>query len=168
MPKHSARWSIALLAALLTIGCDHAMKRVAASALEGEPNRSYAGDLLRLGYTENTGGFLSLGARLSEPARLLVFQGGAGLLLLGVTAYGIRRLRAGEPALGIALIAAGGWSNWIDRVVRGSVIDFLNVGIGPLRTGVFNVADVAIMFGAVLIILQTGSDDSAVTPATDT
>jgi signal peptidase II len=28
-----------------------------------------------------------------------------------------------------------------------SVVDFLNVGIGPLRTGIFNVADVAIMVG---------------------
>jgi signal peptidase II len=47
---------------------------------------------------------------------------------------------------------AGGASNWIDRAVRGSVVDFMNVGIGPVRTGVFNVADVAIMLGAVLIV----------------
>ena len=167
MPKHPARWSIALAAVLLTIGCDHATKRVAASTLEGEPNRSYAGDVLRLGYTENTGGFLSLGARLPESARALVFQGGAGLLLLGVTVYGIRRLHAGEPALGIVLIAAGGWSNWIDRVMRGSVIDFLNVGIGPLRTGVFNVADVAIMLGAAHMILQTRHADPAMPSAID-
>jgi signal peptidase II len=37
--------------------------------------------------------------------------------------------------------------------VRGSVVDFLNVGIGPVRTGVFNVADMAIMLGAVLMVL---------------
>jgi signal peptidase II len=31
------------------------------------------------------------------------------------------------------------------------VTDFINVGIGPLRTGIFNVADVAIMLGAALV-----------------
>jgi len=37
--------------------------------------------------------------------------------------------------------------------VRGSVIDFLNVGIGPIRTGIFNVADMAIMAGIGIFLL---------------
>ena len=32
------------------------------------------------------------------------------------------------------------------------MVDFLNVGIGPLRTGIFNVADMAIMLGVALLI----------------
>ncbi len=48
---------------------------------------------------------------------------------------------------------AGGVSNWIDRLLGGSVVDFLNVGIGWMRTGVFNVADVAIMLGIALFML---------------
>jgi 2-iminobutanoate/2-iminopropanoate deaminase len=56
---------------------------------------------------------------------------------------------SGWPALGLALFVAGGVSNWIDRVTQGRVVDFLNVGVGPVRTGVFNVADLAIMVGAV-------------------
>ena len=47
----------------------------------------------------------------------------------------------------------GGASNWVDRVVRGSVIDFINVGYGPLRTGIFNVADVAIMLGVGIVVI---------------
>ena len=54
---------------------------------------------------------------------------------------------SGWPLLGLTLFVAGGASNWLDRVVRGSVIDFINVGVGSLRTGIFNVADVAIMLG---------------------
>jgi len=54
---------------------------------------------------------------------------------------------------GVCLVLAGGASNWIDRVVRGSVIDFMNVGVGPLRTGIFNVADVAILTGIGCIVL---------------
>jgi signal peptidase II len=66
------------------------------------------------------------------------------------------RLR-GWPLLGVSLLLAGGTSNWIDRVIRGSVVDFLNVGVGSLRTGVFNVADMAIMLGAAVLVLATMS-----------
>jgi len=37
-------------------------------------------------------------------------------------------------------------------VAIGTVIDFLNIGIGPWRTGIFNIADVAIMAGTVLLV----------------
>jgi len=53
----------------------------------------------------------------------------------------------------VTLFVAGGASNWIDRVARGSVVDFLNVGVGPVRTGIFNVADVAIMLGAAVMLI---------------
>jgi signal peptidase II len=44
----------------------------------------------------------------------------------------------------------------IDRILHnGTVVDFLNVGIGPLRTGIFNIADIAIMGGAVLLLITT-------------
>jgi signal peptidase II len=51
----------------------------------------------------------------------------------------------------VALIVGGGVSNLIDRLRYGGyVVDFLNVGIGPVRTGIFNVADMAIMVGVVM------------------
>jgi signal peptidase II len=53
----------------------------------------------------------------------------------------------------LTLFFAGGASNLIDRIYRGSVIDFMNVGIGGLRTGIFNVADLAIMLGMALLIV---------------
>jgi signal peptidase II len=55
--------------------------------------------------------------------------------------------------IGAALVIAGGTSNWIDRVIAGKVVDFIVVGIGPLRTGVFNVADVAIMVGVTALAI---------------
>jgi signal peptidase II len=56
--------------------------------------------------------------------------------------------------LGMALIWGGGVSNFADRILSdGRVVDFLNLGIGSLRTGIFNVADVAIMAGVGLLIL---------------
>ena len=52
------------------------------------------------------------------------------------------------------MVVAGGISNLVDRIAMGSVIDFLNVGVGPFRTGIFNVADVAIVTGIGLLILD--------------
>jgi signal peptidase II len=54
----------------------------------------------------------------------------------------------------VALFVAGGASNLLDRILYGTVIDFMNVGIGPLRTGIFNVADMAIMLGAGILVLE--------------
>ena len=63
------------------------------------------------------------------------------------------RFRLSGPALvGLALYFAGGASNLVDRVMHGSVIDFMNVGVGPLRTGIFNVADMAILLGVAIFV----------------
>ncbi len=55
---------------------------------------------------------------------------------------------------GWILFVASDLSNLIDRVAMGSVIDFINVGIGSFRTGIFNIADVAIMAGAALLLAE--------------
>jgi signal peptidase II len=53
----------------------------------------------------------------------------------------------------LAFLAAGGASNLLDRLTDGGrVTDFFNVGIGPIRTGIFNVADLAIVTGALLFV----------------
>jgi signal peptidase II len=121
--------------------------------LAGAPSRSYLADTVRLVYVENPGGFLSLGAGLPPFARMGLFTAGTGLLLCLLVVLAIRRKWDRVPTLGLALFVAGGASNWIDRVARGSVVDFLSVGVGPVRTGVFNVADVAIMLGAGVVVL---------------
>ena len=149
----TGRWLALTLAALATIGCDRVTKHAASALLAGGPDRSYLADTVRLAYVENTGGFLSLGANLPPGVRTAVFSIGTGVGLVAILVLMVRQIRTSLPALGLVLFAAGGCSNWIDRIARGSVVDFLNVGIGPLRTGIFNVADVAIMCGAGLFVL---------------
>lgn len=57
-------------------------------------------------------------------------------------------------ALAVYCIALGGASNLIDRVYRdGHVVDYLVLNLGPLHTGVFNIADIAIMVGAAVLLL---------------
>ena len=142
-----------MAAVAVTIGCDRLTKHAATITLAGTEARSYLAGLVRLEFAENPGGFLSLGANLPVMARTAFFTTITGLLLFVLGVFAVRTRRAGWSTLGLMLFLTGGASNWIDRVVRGSVVDFLNVGIGPLRTGVFNVADVAIMSGAALFVI---------------
>ena len=144
---------LALLACLATVGCDRVTKHAAVTLLADAQDRSFLAGTVRLSYAENTGGFLSLGADLPVERRLVVFTIITGVLLVTLAAAAIHRRWAGARLLGAALIVSGGASNWIDRVAVGSVVDFLNLGIGPVRTGIFNVADVAIMAGVVLLMV---------------
>jgi len=146
---------LALVATIVaTVGCDRVTKHVATSTLAGRPARSLLADTVRLAYVENAGGFLSLGADLPVAVRTSVFTVATAVLLLALVAFGIRLRWTGWPAFGLTLFVGGGVSNWVDRVLHGSVVDFINVGIGPLRTGVFNVADLAIMVGVAIVLVS--------------
>jgi signal peptidase II len=80
-------------------------------------------------------------------------------MLLLTIAIALRWTWSSPALVGLSLFVAGGASNLADRVARGSVIDFLNVGLGPLRTGIFNVADMAVLLGLfILAIAQARSD----------
>ena len=123
-------------------------------AFFGQPTLNLLGGTVRVGFVLNTGVFLSLGHALAPETRFWLFVVGVGgvlLLLVGLTVKDAR-FRASEVAA-VAAIVGGGVGNLVDRVRLGAVRDFLNVGIGPLRTGIFNLADVAIPFGGIALIL---------------
>ena len=141
-----------LLLVVMTIGCDRVTKQLAAENLAGEPPHSFLADTFRLTYAENQGGFLSLGAGLPSALRNAVFTVFTGALLLVVAVFAWRQRGSLWHAAAFSLFLAGGASNWFDRVSHGRVVDFMNVGVGWLRTGIFNVADVAIMLGIALFI----------------
>ncbi len=145
---------ILILVVMTCVGCDQATKYTARHFLEGERSQSYLGDLFRLGYAENTGAFLSLGSNLPDGVRTLIFTVLAGVFLVGFAVYLLKSATLPRRAIVAgSFIVAGGIGNLIDRVVNdGAVIDFLNVGIGTLRTGIFNVADMAIMAGIILFL----------------
>ncbi len=140
-------------AIVATIGCDHVTKHIATTRLQEMPTQSFLGDTIRLQYAENPGGFLSLGADLPPLFRTGVFTVGTGIALLGLTSAALRLRWTGWPLVGLTLFVAGGASNWMDRVARGSVVDFINLGIGDVRTGIFNVADMALMAGVGIIVV---------------
>ncbi len=138
------------------IGVDQYTKQIAVNRLMGQPPHIYLNDMARLLYAENTGAFLSLGARLPEQSQRWVFVGFVTLILLALLIFAMKEIRTiSYPLLiGFALILGGGLGNLIDRVVNnGRVVDFMNVGIGGLRTGIFNVADMALMAGVAMVMI---------------
>ncbi len=135
------------------IGCDQATKRIAESALAGSPGLSLAGDALRLELVSNPGGFLSLGAELPGALRRALFVAGVPLLLAVVCAGLLSGDAPRRRIVGTALLAGGGLGNWLDRLLQGgAVTDFVSVGVAGLRTGVFNVADLAVGLGIALVL----------------
>jgi signal peptidase II len=147
---------VALIAGIATgvLVLDMITKVIAQRTLEGAPGMEFLGDTIRIGYVMNPGVFLSLGHALSPAMRFWLFVVGVATVLVLLLLLTLRdpRFRRAE-VIAVAAIVGGGAGNLVDRILYGSVRDFLNVGIGPVRTGIFNVADMAITFGGIALLL---------------
>lgn len=159
----AARTRLFLLAVIFTlcVGCDQVSKSYASTHLKHAPAKSYLADTLRIQYAENRGAFLSLAGDLPRHVRLWLLTYCNGLVLVGVGVYLVSSRNLDRLTfVALALILAGGIGNLIDRVMLdGIVVDFLNLGFAdqelfgiPLRTGIFNVADMAITAGFCMLL----------------
>lgn len=150
------RQKIALIAGIASgvLLVDMITKVIAQRTLEGGPGYRLLGDTIRIDYVMNPGVFLSLGHGLSPTTRFWLFVVGVGAVLLLLLALTLRDGRFHRAdVIAVAAIVGGGAGNLVDRILYGSVRDFMNVGIGSLRTGIFNVADMAITFGGLALLL---------------
>ncbi len=149
-----ARSALIILVLIGCVSCDQVSKMTAREYLPGTGVHSYLGDMFRLEYVENPGSFLSLGDSLPASVRYAAFTVGVGVLVAALLAWAVLSRRLAWPQrLALVAIGASGASNLIDRIrFDGVVTDFLNLGIGSLRTGIFNVADVIVMTGAVCLL----------------
>lgn len=149
------RWGTMLAVLTMCVGCDQFTKHIAREHLDGSPPRNFLAGTVRLIYAENPGAFLGLGGQLPPRARWLVLVAINSLVataLVGVLVWHSKL--SPVRAAACTLLLAGALGNLIDRVrFDGLVIDFMNLGVGPLRTGIFNVADMAIMLGAGMLIV---------------
>lgn len=146
-----------------TVGCDQTTKHFARTKLSQFDSVVLLGGLGELRLAENPGAFLSLGASLPKALRTLVFILVTGIGLLGLLTYLLLRPLLHRWAfVGLTLVVAGGGSNWIDRLTRqGLVTDFITLHWGSFQTGVFNVADVLVMFGIGLLFFAYRKQPSA-------
>ncbi|HSQ41254.1 MAG TPA: signal peptidase II [Fibrobacteraceae bacterium] len=155
---------IALVA--LNVGVDRISKWIALANLEGRGAVSVVGDYFVLVLARNQGAFLSAGASLPPTLRWLFLSGLPTLALLFAVIWlllhpEIRR----SVAISTACIIGGGVSNIFDRLFNdGRVVDFMNFGIGSLRTGILNVADLSITFGAIALFWFSRKDSENAPP----
>lgn len=144
--------SLAVLA--VNIGLDRITKIAAVRYLKDIAPISFLKSLVLITYAENSGAFLSVGAQWPSFVKMAVLL----IVPVLICLYGIYWCLVKEKdvwrSVFLMSIIGGGLSNLFDRLTNDfRVIDFLNFGIGNLRTGILNVADLSVTFGAAFLII---------------
>ena len=155
MKKRPIKFALLLIIIALNLGCDQFSKVIARKNIEPYEQIDIIKDRFTLTLVENTGAFLSAGSNLPELVRIMLLM----VLPIAVLGYGLWFLYSNKhiPRLmqiGVCFLIGGGIGNIYDRIVYGSVTDFLHMDFGLFRTGIFNMADVSIMVGIGLLLLQ--------------
>lgn len=154
MTKTNNRIAIVAGTILVTVGLDQWTKTLAIEHLDGKADISYFSDMFRLTFARNTGAFLSLGEDLGPVLKPILLNALPALLLVGLLYFIFKEKNLNRwQTLALALIVAGGLSNIIDRLLYGHVVDMLHIQLtDSLQTGIFNIADMAIMAGMFIML----------------
>jgi signal peptidase II len=138
------------------ISWDRVTKDMAKEHLKDKASYSYFHDSFRLTYVENTGAMMSLGDGISKTASFWLFSILPLCFLGGFLVYILKKSNriSYKKLLIFSLIFAGGIGNIMDRIwFDRHVSDFMNIGWGNIRTGIFNFADVWITTGIICLFL---------------
>ncbi len=140
---------------LLNISCDQISKRVVRQSIAPfERIQVYKNNFV-LTKVENTGAAYSLGSDLGPFLKIFLLQIIPILVLMFLLKHILTNSKySKETIIGFAFIIGGGIGNLFDRIVYGSVTDFLILDLGVLKTEIFNLADVSIMIGSILILFS--------------
>ncbi len=137
----------------MTVGCDQVSKELTRQKVEPEAYIPVIKNHLILTNVENTGAMLGFGQDFPPILKRFLLQALPMLLLL-IMLYRI----ISKPNLNLLLVSAfalvigGGLGNLIDRIAYGSVTDFFQIRLGFFRTGIFNIADIAVTIGVLMFV----------------
>lgn len=146
------RFSIMALIVLGSVCLDQYTKMAAQSSLRGKSSKSYLDGVFHFVYAENTGAMLSIGSALPESFRFVLFEVLVSLAIAAAIIYVLLKPLRATVVVAMSLVIGGGASNVIDRLVHnGSVIDFMVVKIDSFESGIFNMADLAIILGLCIL-----------------
>ena len=150
------RLFLLLIMVALNIGCDQVSKIIVRDKVDYNEQISIIKDHFILTKVENPGAFLSAGTDLPLAVRFVLLS----ILPAIVLGYGLFYLLMKKDLpkimqIGLCFLIGGGIGNVIDRLLYGSVTDFLHMDFGLFRTGIFNLADVSIMIGIGILIIQS-------------
>lgn len=113
------------------------------------------GQKLILTNVENSGAFLGMGSDMNPTLKIIVLL----ILPVVVLAFVFRHILIDRTMdrwslIGFCCIVGGGIANVYDRIMYGSVTDFLHIDLGGIfKTGIFNVADMSVTFGMILLLI---------------
>lgn len=146
---------LVFLLSLSCIGCDRVTKNLAKEHLKGKEMIQYLNKTVTLVYVENKGAFMSMGADWSDSLSFWTLTV-LPLLAMAAFAYYILRNYKKLPTIQLAawvMVFSGGIGNLVDRVLFDRhVTDFILLGVPGFQTGIFNVADVFVTTGALLLL----------------
>ena len=163
--------TIAVLAAVLAV-IDQITKNWAEANLPLLEPQPFLGEVLQLTLLYNTGAAWGMGSEITPVVTVLQI-----LIVLGAVVFAVKAVRSIGHTLALGLIIGGALGNIHDRLLRdpgpfhGAVVDFLELPRWP----VFNIADMAVVGGAILIIVlglfnvaaDPAAEDAAAEPAAD-
>ncbi len=151
--KRTSKLTVSILSVAMLVILDQVTKKLAYIYLSGKEAVSVLGDFFILIYATNKGGFLSFGSGIHKGIWSWFFIVLPLLVLLLFSVYVIMKKRADIFYLAFwVFFVSGGIGNLIDRIFHGEVIDFLNIGIGSVRTGIFNLADIYLNVFALVVV----------------
>lgn len=148
--------SIAIIAIILvTIAIDQISKVLVRAYVEPGSQTKIIGNYFTLHNVENTGAFLGMGSSLDPKLKLIL------LLILPIVVLGfvlIHILKNKDldrlSLVAFSIIVGGGIANVYDRIAYGSVTDFFYMKLtDTLHTGVFNIADLFVTTGMVMLLI---------------
>ena len=137
----------AILLTILIILADQIIKFYTTSNIALGEARRFIPGFINLTYTQNTGVAFSLMADHPWFALSIV----PVLLIALYVALWRNMFPCKVQYFAMVAIAAGGLSNWIDRLIHGFVVDMFSFAF--VRFAVFNLADIFITGGAVLFVI---------------
>ena len=152
--KNIIRIILILLVITANIGCDQFSKKIVKRSVLPYETIRVLNDHLTVTRVENSGAFLSAGDSMSKTSKQIFLTLIPIIAMILGLVYLFLKPVSGNMLIGLCFVIGGGLGNLFDRIMYGSVTDFLFVKVGILETGIFNLADVSIMTGMLLIFLQ--------------
>jgi signal peptidase II len=163
--KRTIRNLLILILLVTNVGCDQISKSIVRQKIDFKEKISMFDDFVTLTKVENTGAFLSLGHNLPRIAYLILLII-IPLILLGYGLYYLltSNLHSKLFILGLCLIVGGGFGNLIDRILYGSVTDFIHFNFVVFQTGIVNMSDISITAGFFILIYELYSNRLRLNP----
>ncbi|OYX23163.1 MAG: signal peptidase II [Flavobacteriales bacterium 32-35-8] len=159
--KFSKRSIYIILVIVLTITVDQISKILVRAHIEPQTEIqrgeriSLIGDAFIMMNVENAGAFLGMGSDLNPTLRLVFLLILPIIVLVFVLRYILKDKSLDNWSLfAFSSIIGGGIANVFDRIVYGSVTDFFFIDLGGVfKTGIFNMADLSVTTGMIILVL---------------